>query len=703
MRGVLRLLALSLLLVTPACSGSKGRGKADKPPRAKYVFLFIGDGMGLGQIDSARVLKTLEKRRTLTQGLEGLGFTEFDAAGLVTTYAADALVTDSAAAATALATGHKTNVGFLGVAADGHTPLSTVAEIARDRRMNVGIVTSVSLDHATPAAFYAKQSSRSRYYDIAYELAESGFNFFAAGGFLQTEPPAEEQEGGGGGKGSPFDAFLLPSLAPAGSGSATPFTSAPAPSASAQATGSGQGPGSTAPGLASAGAPSLAGASASAIKPLGSSSAAPSASGKAPSAPKAKRKRKRIPIIELLGDNQYLVSRAKLSRRGELVTGAPEGADPKLQAVPYALEPVLEKSKWSILIDEDLDAEESLPYAIDRQPGQASLADYTRRAISKLDGPSGFFLMVEGGKIDWASHQNDAVTAAREVLDFARAVDVALEFYEKHADETLIVVTADHETGGLFMGGKVALTGEHALRALKQRMSAQRFASLVEEQLKRDPNAPLQDFSATLRADFGLILPMGVPEEPAPKPRATARPQPRGKATQAVAPAPALPDPDRDPGELTAPEIAELRAALELTRARVLAPSATDKAPTDKAPAAADRMKPNHKGLTSEDPFTQVVLRCFARRAGFVWTTREHTASMVPVFAKGFGADRFDSLLDNTDIGRHLIQTIRGEGEASPDGSAQAAEETPSAAPSGSAAASSTARAAATPSTAHDG
>lgn len=76
--------------------------------------------------------------------------------------------------------------------------------------------------------------------------------------------------------------------------------------------------------------------------------------------------------------------------------------------------------------------------------------------------------MVEGGKIDWACHSNDAATAFHEVEDFDNAIKVAYEFYMQHPDETLIVITADHETGGIVLG-----TGPYELnlQVLKTRKS----------------------------------------------------------------------------------------------------------------------------------------------------------------------------------------------------------------------------------------
>lgn len=96
----------------------------------------------------------------------------------------------------------------------------------------------------------------------------------------------------------------------------------------------------------------------------------------------------------------------------------------------------------------------SLPYAIDRAGDGSvpSLAEVTKAGIRQLEGPAGFFFMIEGGKCDWGCHANDAAAAVGEVRDLDRAIAVAVEFYNRHPAETLILVTADHETGGLALG-----------------------------------------------------------------------------------------------------------------------------------------------------------------------------------------------------------------------------------------------------------
>ena len=148
-------------------------------PPAKYVFLFIGDGMGIPQ-------------RTAAEKYAGqrLAMDALPAQGVTTTFAADRFITGSAASATALASAQKTNIGMIGMTPDKR-PVKTVAEMAKEKGMRVGIVSSVSIDHATPAAFYAHVPSRSQYYDIDVALAESGFDLFAGGGL---KDPADKKK-----------------------------------------------------------------------------------------------------------------------------------------------------------------------------------------------------------------------------------------------------------------------------------------------------------------------------------------------------------------------------------------------------------------------------------------------------------------------------------------------------------------------------
>lgn len=123
---------------------------------------------------------------------------------------------------------------------------------------------------------------------------------------------------------------------------------------------------------------------------------------------------------------------------------------------------------------------EEIPYTIDRSDDDLTLAQITEAGIDFLYGKSnkGFFMMVEGGKIDYASHNDDAAAMFQEVMDFNRAIETAYEFYKKHKDETLIVVTADHETGGIVLGYSGAY--ELNLKAMKrQKVSVVRMTEIL--------------------------------------------------------------------------------------------------------------------------------------------------------------------------------------------------------------------------------
>ena len=137
----------------------------------KYVFYFIGDGMGMGHVMAAQ-----SYNREVLKSDDLLLMMQFPVVSMLTTYSASSRVTDSAAAGTALATGSKTNNGMLGVTPDT-VPVTSVARHLKDAGWGVGIVTTVAPDDATPGAFYAHQPSRSMAYEIDKEMAKSGYEF----------------------------------------------------------------------------------------------------------------------------------------------------------------------------------------------------------------------------------------------------------------------------------------------------------------------------------------------------------------------------------------------------------------------------------------------------------------------------------------------------------------------------------------------
>lgn len=331
--------------------------------QAKYVFYFIGDGMGLNQVNVTEMFLASQLGDI---GVKPLLFTQFPVVSMATSFSATNPITDSAAAGTALATGYKTYNKAIGVDVDKN-PLKSIAVHAKKSGKKVGIATSVSLDNATPAAFYAHQPHRNMCYEIALDLMKVGFEFYAGGGFVSPN--------------TTFDKKEVPSI---------------------------------------------------------------------------------YPIIE---ENGYIIAR---------------GLDEFIVKQKEALK--------IILIQQDGKNPASLPYAIDRKKGDLTLPQITESAISFLTkGKSnGFFLMIEGGKIDWACHSNDMATVIAEIIDMNDAVKIAFEFYKKYPKETLIVVTADHETGGLGMGiGKYDLN----LNVLKyQQQSADSLSASLSDLRKQKGN-----------------------------------------------------------------------------------------------------------------------------------------------------------------------------------------------------------------------
>ena len=155
--------------------------------KPKYIFLFIGDGMGTAQIQSARFYKgTVDNNGAVTEA--DLSFTGFPTVGSVTTYDSTSFCPDSASTATSIATGHKTESGVINMCPwTRDVPYETIAEkLHAQKGYKVGIISSVNIDHATPAAFYAHQKTRKNYYQIGVELANSGFEYFAGGEFQKV-------------------------------------------------------------------------------------------------------------------------------------------------------------------------------------------------------------------------------------------------------------------------------------------------------------------------------------------------------------------------------------------------------------------------------------------------------------------------------------------------------------------------------------
>ena len=437
---------------------------------AKYVFYFIGDGMGVNQVQGTEYyLGELEGKT----GISPLQFTQFPYSTVATTFSATNRVTDSAAAGTALATGHKTKNGAIGVLKDLQTPVNSVAVWAKNSGKRVGVATSVSVDHATPAAFYAHVAGRGSYYNIGKDLYKAGFDFYAGSDFLQpTNKDNANDEN----------------------------------------------------------------------------------------------------LYDMAGKNGYVIAR---------------GYKDYLKKSKKADKMILFQSEVASKQDRS-----AIPYAIDRTKSDLTLQDITRSAVNFLtkDASKGFFLMVEGGKIDWACHSNDAATVFQEVIDFDNAIKVAYEFYAQHPDETLIVITADHETGGIVLG-----TGPYELnlQVLKnQKVSESGFTKIVNQLREKSKNqVSWEDIKQTLKENFGFW----------------------------------------DSVKLSDKQEARLKAVYESSLKN-------------------QQMKLEKSEYAQDEPIAAEAKRIIDEIALVGWTSGGHSAGYVPVFAIGAGAELFQGRIDNTEI-----------------------------------------------------
>lgn len=442
--------------------------------QAKYVFFFIGDGMGPNQVLTAEMYQAAVKGQN---GRVPLCMSQFPYSGQAATFSASDGITDSAAAGTCLASGKKTNNGMIGQTPDG-TPAYSVASRLKEEGWGIGIMSTVPVDHATPASHYAHAEKRSNYYLIGTHLTESNFDFFGGGGFQR---PNDKHN---------------------------------------------------------------------------------------PSAP-----------------NLYDLAR----QAGYTLVGSYAEAQKNLKKKKLLLVPQTD-------IDHPNRGAEALPYAIDQQEGDLNLAQIVDIAIQHLSQHDRFFMMAEGGKIDYAGHGNDGATNIHEVLDFDRAIQVAYRFYEQHPDETLIVVTADHETGGMALGNNQPLRLERlAYQQCSSDTLSARLTALCQQYAEQ---LTWEQVKAFLAANTGLFGGLSV----------------------------------------TAEEEAVLQDAFN-NMMRQQASLKTLYADINALAAKAKELV-NHK-------------------AGLGWTTHGHSATAVPVFAVGVGAERFTGWMDNSDIAPRIYQATR--------------------------------------------
>ncbi|MBR7106470.1 MAG: alkaline phosphatase, partial [Opitutales bacterium] len=173
MKNIKKLL-LALLIVATATFTAFAEMKP-----VKYVFLFIGDGMSIPQ-------RMMAERYMQLSGQGGLAINAMKNQAITYTNSASSFITDSAASGTAIACGEKTRNGTIGLNAKGEK-IESIAYVAQKAGKKVGIITSVTINHATPASFYGHNQSRSNYYNLGLDMIESGFDYFAGGGVNKND------------------------------------------------------------------------------------------------------------------------------------------------------------------------------------------------------------------------------------------------------------------------------------------------------------------------------------------------------------------------------------------------------------------------------------------------------------------------------------------------------------------------------------
>ncbi len=458
----------------------------------KYVFLFIGDGMSYPQIQSTsdylgalndedywQAQPSLDDNQgAILDGPEYLNFMNFEGVGTAVTFDSNSFAPDSASTATSIATGHKTYSGSINVDETGTVEYETIAEqLKAQKGYEIGVITSVNLNHATPAAFYAHQASRSSYYEIGLEMVESDFDYFAGGGLL--DPTGSEGD--------------------------------------------------------------------------------------------------QTDLYQLAQEAGYTVART------------------------YAeADAISADTDKAIIIEENLADSDAIPYEIDRTDDMWSLADYVEKGIEVLDNDTGFFMMCEGGKIDWACHANDAGSSIHDTQALADAVQVDIDFAAEHPDETLILVTGDHETGGLTIGFAGTDYDTYLDLLENQKISYAKFDSDYVASYKEN-KTPFEDVLSDIEELFGLKA--------------------QGAADDKLV--------------LTEYEMEQLRAAYEKSV---------------NGTAASQYEQEEYVLYGTYEPLSVTITHIINNKSGISFTSYSHTGLPVAVLAHGLNAEVFNGYYDNTQI-----------------------------------------------------
>jgi len=491
----LALLPVSITLLV-ACGSAQDTEQAQSGPR--NVILFVGDGFGATQTTlGVQYANLVENRQLNIESLMLDGNT-----GYAQPLPFESIVTDSAAAATQLATGQVVRNDTLGLSPDGY-PIETILEWAHERGLGTGLVSNMRITHATPAAFATHQSSRYNSEQVLMDdlLQERDFDVLLGGGAR--------------------------ALVPAGSQVSAALPGIPAD--------------------------------------LDGESIRDDA----------------LHRVRELADEGYVIASDVQSLR------AAANDATKLVGMFSA---------------------SHLPYVIDRQQMNVSnvptLAEMTSAAVDVLSRhDAGFFLLVEGGRIDYGGHANDAGTLLHEILDFDEAVGKGLEFQSEHP-ETLVIVTGDHGTGGFSFTDANFGTGPDLLLD----------SGIVYQPGSQYPAK--QQLELLFRQNASLVY--------------------------------ILEQAGTDPEKLINLVLEHTGLEMTMDEAREALTRGEDGLP------GTEKFRPYHGG--AEDAAAALLGQALARHNYVVWSTGEHTSDPVPTYGRGPGAEKLRGIYPNT----HIYSVMRG-------------------------------------------
>ncbi len=433
----------------------------------KYIFYFIGDGMGLGHI-----MITEAYNRTVLNNEEHLTMLQFPVTSMATSYSANRHITDSSAAGTALSTGNKTNNYMLGVTPDS-VPVFSIAKALKDNGYGVGIATTVTLNDATPAAFYGHAPNRKLYYEIGKGIIGSNYEFFAGYNLIS----------------------------------------------------------------------------------------------------KNNNKGEKTDLYEKIEKDGY-----------KIVKGKEEYEKIKNHNKIILLNKPNRAGHCGYTVDSMGNDNFNVPYL-------------TQTCMNHLqkNSPEKFFMMIEGGNIDWIAHANDP-GVVKSILDFDEGIKIAYDFYKKHPDETLIVVTADHNTGGMTFGvrGNKRVT----LKNLDyQKVSISMFQEYCKDLQKSGKEITWDDMKTYLKQNLGLYGAIEV---------------------------------DKKDDKLIQESFNKTFTKKDVEDVKTL--------------------------YTTYNNFIADVFNVFNKYTGIGWTTTGHTGDFTPVYAIGVGAEEFNGLNNNIDLPKKLAK-----------------------------------------------